>query len=276
MDLRNGKKLSIKSFAGRALVAIVNMLLFIDDFFRVRAGRRSFLDGGTLVSFPIATFDRFDILVDRTIPSILGQTHQNLEIIVVIDGSHPGLTTRLSEIHDPRVRVKHLKNRTNYPKSTIDRWMVAGWRPRNIGARMARGDWIYWISDDDVLLPTAVEDLLRLARSSEFESVSGAYLRGDREQELMLPSVGIDAVGVAVTGPPAWLTRIYVGRMKWNRHSWLKQWDRPSDYDLLKRMLRVGVRFGHTNSVVATQPAVAGTKLAGLKGALQANEGLDQ
>lgn len=274
--MQTGKKPSVRSFASRALVGSVSMLLFIDDFFRIRAGRRSFFAEGTFVSFPIATFNRFDILIDRTIPSILGQTHQNLEIIVVIDGSHPDQTKRLSEIHDPRVRIKRLRNRTTYPKTAIDRWMVAGWRPRNVGARMARGDWIYWISDDDVLLPTAVEDLLRLARSSEFESVSGAYLRGEREPELMLPGDGIDAVGVAVTGPPAWLTRIYVGRMKWNRHSWLKKWDRPSDYDLMKRMLRVGVRFSHTNTVVAIQPEVEGTELTGLKGALQANEGLDQ
>lgn len=275
MDSQNGKKPIARSFTTRALVGSMSALLLINDFLRVRIGRRSFFAEGTLVSFPIATFNRFDILVDRTIPSILGQTHQNLEIIVVIDGSHPDQTKRLSEILDSRVRVKHLKNRTKYPKSAIDRWMVAGWRPRNIGARLARGNWIYWISDDDVLLPTAVEDLLRLARSCEFESVSGAYLRGEREPELMLPSNGIDAVGVAVTGPPAWLTRIYVGRMKWNRHSWLKKWDRPSDYDLLKRMLRVGVRFSHTNSVVAIQPEVAGTELTGLKGALEANQSQD-
>jgi len=224
-----------------------------------------------MVSFPIATYSRIRILAERTIPSILNQTHTNLEVIVVADGTPENDLEPLRALNDPRVRVIRLKKRTKYPVDRVARWMVAGWKPRNVGSRKSRGSWIYWISDDDFLLPHAVETLLRVASDGALESVSGGYQLGLVDPVDVLPEAGIEALGFTVTGPPAWLSRSYVGRMRWNRASWRKAWNRPSDYDLIERMGTQRVRFGHTDVVVAVQPEVAGTGATGLKGSLAAN-----
>jgi len=244
-----------------------------EDSARILWGRRVWRGGDDLVSFPIATFSRIGILTERTIPSILGQTHTNLEVIVVADGTAESELAPLRALRDPRLRIIRLRKRTRYPADKVARWMVAGWKPRNVGSRKSRGNWIYWISDDDVLLPHAVETLLGIARNGSYESVSGAYQLGLIAPVDVLPEKGVEALGVKITGPPAWLSRSYVGRLRWNGASWRKAWNRPSDYDLIVRMKAQRIRFGHTDTVVGVQPEVAGTAQTGLKGSLAANSG---
>lgn len=252
------------------MVLIRSVFLGVEDFFRVSLGRLTWRGDSDLVSFPIATFNRVQILVERTVPSLLSQTHSNIEIVIVADGTPESELEGLRALDDPRVRIIRLRKRTKYPVDPVARWMVAGWKPRNVGSRTSRGGWVYWISDDDYLLPEAVETLLAVAQRGQYESVSGGYQEGTINPVMVLPTSGIEAVGFEITGPPAWLSRNYVGKMRWNPSSWRKSWDRPSDYDLMKRMQRQRVRFGHTNDIVAVQPEVAGTRKTGLKGSLEA------
>ena len=268
-----GKKLGLfhGSLVNKFMVTWSALQLALEDWVRISVGRLLWRKPNDLVSFPIATYDRAGILVNRTIPSILGQTYPNIEVIVVADGSSETELSRLRAIEDSRVKIFRLRKRTKYPTDTISRWMVAGWRPRNVGVRKSRGDWVYWISDDDVLLPHAVQELLALAKNGGYESVSGAFQQGTKEPKISLPSEGLHSVGFHVTGPPAWLSRRYIGKLRWNRHSWRKNWNRPSDYDLMKRMQARGVLFGHTEELVAIQPEVDGTGKTGLEGALAAS-----
>jgi len=249
--------------------ALHRVLLSALDARALSRGRRHWSDG-QLVSFPIATYDRIDILVERTIPSILGQTHSEVEIVVVLDGTPSDMAQKIDQLQDERIRVVPLKRRTRYPRTPEERWMVAGWRPRNRGVRKSRGQWVYWISDDDVLLPHAVADLLAHARAEEAESVSGGYQAGLKNPTPHYPGEGIEHFGVPISGPPAWICRSYVAKMRWNRLSWVKKHNRPSDYDLFERMVRRKVRFSSLQSIVAVQPEVEGTEHSGRKGAIQA------
>ncbi len=252
------------------MATIRSWFLRVEDHIRLSFGRQNWSGNSDLVSFPIATFNRISILAERTIPSLLSQSHSNIEVIIVADGTPESELVRLRALDDPRIRIIRLRRRTHYPANPVARWMVAGWKPRNVGSRAARGDWIYWISDDDFLLPEAVQTLLALAQRGHYESVSGGYQKGTIKPVQVLPASGVGAVGFEITGPPAWLSRNYVGRMRWNKASWRKAWDRPSDYDLMKRMQVHGVTFGHTDDIVAVQPEVEGTRKTGLWGSLEA------
>ena len=92
--------------------------------------------GGERVSVPIATYDRIDVLLQRTVPALLQQTHQDIEIIVVGDGTPRPLWSQVEAFAHPRVKTRRLKKRTRYPQDPLSLWMVAGWRARNLGARM--------------------------------------------------------------------------------------------------------------------------------------------
>lgn len=92
----------------------------------------------TKVSVIIPTFNRSE-LIGRAIKSVLAQTRQPNEIILVDDGSTDETRTL---IHQNFPMVKYFRQRNNGVSSA-----------RNAGIRMANGDWIAFLDSDDEWLP---------------------------------------------------------------------------------------------------------------------------
>lgn len=242
--------------------------LFVLDRVRLLAERRRFerlpSADRERVTVPIATYDRIEILQDRTIPALLGQSHTDVEVIVVGDGTPPELFARLRAIDDPRLRTVLLEERTPYPADLMERWMVAGWRPRNVGASLATGGWLLWMGDDDLMLPGGLETLLLCARKHpEADVVSAGFEVRTDPPRVDLPSTAETGLPFAIAGMPALLARAYTRAFRWSPHSHLRSIHRPSDYDLLIRMHGAGLRFASTDQVVAAVLPVAGTDSVG-------------
>ncbi|AEV82947.1 glycosyl transferase [Actinoplanes sp. SE50] len=108
------------------------------------------------VSVVIPTCNRPELAV-RAVRSALGQTHQNLEVIVVVDGPDEATVAALDEIGDSRLRVIVLPERGKAPNA------------RNTGARNARGRWTAMLDDDDEWLPAKIERQLALATAATSE-----------------------------------------------------------------------------------------------------------
>ncbi len=126
-----------------------------------------------LVSAVIPTRNRPE-LVRRAVRSVLNQTCERLEAVVVVDGPDPATLAVLRDLGDPRVRIIALEK------------SVGGSEARNIGVVAAAGQWIALLDDDDEWLPEKVSAQLLLATQelddlvvivSNFISSS---LRGDR------------------------------------------------------------------------------------------------
>jgi glycosyltransferase involved in cell wall biosynthesis len=96
--------------------------------------------GGALVTAVIPTRDRPE-LVARAVASVLAQTREDLEVLVVVDGPDPATVARLGAIGDGRLRVHALAARGG-PAAA-----------RNAGVLAARGEWIAFLDDDDEWLP---------------------------------------------------------------------------------------------------------------------------
>jgi glycosyltransferase involved in cell wall biosynthesis len=95
-----------------------------------------------LVSAIIATYNRAHIVCEA-IESILRQSYDNIELIVVDDGSTDNTQDKLRE-YDDRIRVVHQSN--SGP--------AAAW---NAGINASRGEIIAFLGSDDIWLPTFVE-----------------------------------------------------------------------------------------------------------------------
>jgi glycosyltransferase involved in cell wall biosynthesis len=107
----------------------------------------------SLVSVVIPTLHRPQLVL-RAIASVLNQTLRELELIVVVDGPDAQTAAAIRSLSDPRLQI--LVN----PKSMT----AAG--ARNIGAEIARGNWIAFLDDDDEWLPTKLERQIKLASAS--------------------------------------------------------------------------------------------------------------
>jgi len=88
--------------------------------------------------------------LERCVKSVVGQTYQELEIILVDDGSKDGsgkLCDKLAD-SDSRIKVVHQKNQG-----------LSG--ARNTGIRQATGEYVVFLdSDDEWLLSDGLEVLL--------------------------------------------------------------------------------------------------------------------
>ena len=78
--------------------------------------------------------------IERTIKSVLSQTYENLEIIIVDDESPDNSVQVCEQFTDPRIKIVHQKNR-GLPGS------------RNTGIRHASSEYIAFIDADDIWLP---------------------------------------------------------------------------------------------------------------------------
>ena len=146
------------------------------------AYERAYLDADPLVSVVIPTYDNHELLRERAIPSVLSQTHQNVEIVVVGDAAPEQARIAVESFGDPRITFFNLPYRGPYPAAPQARWLVAGVPPYNEAVRRARGLWIAPLDDDDAFRPHHIERLLAHVRDERLELAYGqicAHWPGD-------------------------------------------------------------------------------------------------
>ena len=91
------------------------------------------------ISMVVVSFNRGEVAC-RAVRSILDQEGVDLEVVVV-DASNDGTTCELiAAIGDPRLTV-------------VTAWNAGMNTNRNVGIELARGRWIGFLDDDDILLP---------------------------------------------------------------------------------------------------------------------------
>lgn len=202
-----------------------------------------------LISITIPTYDRGKLLVERTLPSIFRQTYENFEVIVAGDCCVDDTPEILASVKDPRFRFINLPKRTKYPDDTTLRWFVSGVAPSNYGIDVARGKWITYFDDDDIMAPDFLESLLEFAQSGDHEFVAGLC---EAEREGVLSVQGRQQESKPEFGCHCtWMYRSYLRFFKYNINSWRKSYNCPQDIDFQLRMKHAGVRMKSLDKVVS-------------------------
>ncbi|CDF80033.1 glycosyltransferase (GT2) [Formosa agariphila KMM 3901] len=101
-----------------------------------------------LVSIIIPTYNRAH-LIGETLDSVLAQTYQNWECIVVDDGSTDG-TDQLMEEYCTK------DSRFQYHLRPADR-LAGGNGARNYGFEVSKGDYVQWFDSDDLFVVDAIK-----------------------------------------------------------------------------------------------------------------------
>ena len=116
--------------------------------------------------------------LERCVESLLTQTYQNLEIILVDDGS-PDRCPAICDAYakkDVRIRVIHQKNAG-----------LSG--ARNAGINIAKGEYLAFVDSDDYIAPDFIQSLYTLLKETgcaiaqcKFAYVQGEALKNDENQ----------------------------------------------------------------------------------------------
>lgn len=101
-----------------------------------------------MIKFSVTIPAYKDRFLKETIDSILAQTYQNYEIVIVNDASPYNLDTIVNQYSDSRIR--YFKNEKNCgAKDVVDNW--------NICLSHATGDYLICMGDDDKLIPSCLQ-----------------------------------------------------------------------------------------------------------------------
>lgn len=130
-----------------------------------------------LVSVLISAFNEEKVII-RCINSVLSQTYQDLEILVVDDGSSDRTAAEVDRIADKRIRILKKEN-----SGLVD--------SLNLGIRCASGEFIARLDADDEASPLRIE-----AQVDSMESDPSLVLSGTWAFEIVENNVKVMAVPV--------------------------------------------------------------------------------
>jgi glycosyltransferase involved in cell wall biosynthesis len=160
---------------------------------------------GDLVSVVIPSYNRA-YCIGTTVDSTLAQTHGNLEVLIVDDGSSDGTREVIAERYRQEPRVRYI-NQSNAGVSAA----------RNHGLRLARGQYLALLDSDDIWLPWKIEAQLRCLEA--------------------FPTAGMIWTDMDAIGPDGeiqhqrYLTRMYSSYRKFTRDQLFRESRRLSSID---------------------------------------------
>jgi glycosyltransferase involved in cell wall biosynthesis len=108
-----------------------------------------------------------ELSIENTLQSVLHQTYQQFEIVVINDGSTDASVAKVEAFNDPRIRLIHKQN---------DGVSSA----RNRGICEAKYAWIAFLDADDLWMVNHLETIYQAIQKHPSESVfSNSYIRSD-------------------------------------------------------------------------------------------------
>ena len=120
--------------------------------------------------------------LSRCIESILSQANQEIEVILINDGSTDGSAELCDKLaySDKRVQVVHQEN-------------TGPGGARNTGINTAKGEYLMFVDGDDFLLPEAFANVLEVLEEDSPDVISGNYL-------VWTPEMGL----ISQSSKPSW------------------------------------------------------------------------
>lgn len=116
-------------------------------------------------------------LIKETISSVLVQTFADFELIVVDDGSTDNTAEVVKFFNDSRI-IYHYQNNSGLPA-----------KPRNTGARLAKGEYLAFLDHDDIWLPKKLErqiDVIKNNPKIGLISTNAFIMNGNEKTSLLL------------------------------------------------------------------------------------------
>ncbi|HEY1169848.1 MAG TPA: glycosyltransferase family A protein [Verrucomicrobiae bacterium] len=114
-----------------------------------------------LVSIIIATYNRSNVLA-IAIESVMAQTYQNWELLVIGDACTDDTAEVVTRFADPRIRFHNLGQNVGEQSG-----------PNNEGMRRAKGKYFAFLNHDDLWLPEHLEQAVAILEKSDADLVYG-------------------------------------------------------------------------------------------------------
>lgn len=131
-------------------------------------------DGHPLISIVMPIYNSNKNYLEKSIKSCLNQTYNNIELIIVEDGS---------EKDSEKLIKSFLDNRINYIKKLKNEKLP---RALNSGFSVSKGQYLTWTSDDNIYAENAIEIMYNFLKNNpEYDFVYANYYLIDEMDEII-------------------------------------------------------------------------------------------
>ncbi|QVQ29622.1 glycosyltransferase family 2 protein [Achromobacter deleyi] len=134
-------------------------------------------NGGALVSVIICAYNAAPF-IDAALRSVLNQNYPNVEIISIDDGSQDHTFQQMRQLasENPRITAHRFPNNGAYAS-------------RNIGLRLAKGEFITFLDADDIMLPHRISAQLAALEHSGAAATVSRLIRISEDGRLAAPRI---------------------------------------------------------------------------------------
>lgn len=148
-----------------------------------------------LVSCVVPSYNRAHLLKEA-IESTLCQTYPNWEMIIVDDRSTDNTAEMVAAYQEKDPRIKYYLNKEKGVSSA-----------RNLGIKMAQGNYIAFLDDDDLNLPHRFESQLKAMLKSGSGFLVSGYQCRDREANKIRVKVKLELKQICSGFPSRWMIK---------------------------------------------------------------------
>ena len=188
------------------------------------------------VTVVIITRNRKKLLKDA-IQSVLDQTHEDFELLIIDDGSEDNTSRMVKNFSDPRIRLIRLTP-SGIPHA------------RNLGVKEAAGDYIVIMDDDDVMLPNRIKDHLN-ALDEEASGSYGGWIDITHDDNLEFnPGKPHGFSQMLFSGKVLLHPAMMVKRSILEQFPYDESFKFGTDYVMNLEIAQAGFRFSHTGSYI--------------------------
>lgn len=120
-----------------------------------------------LVSIIIPAYN-VEQYLDECLETVINQSYKNIEIILINDGSTDNTDQICTEWEKRDLRIKYIKKENEGLGAT-----------RNRGIDIAKGNYIFFLDSDDWIELNAIEELIKIAKSTNADVVAANYFEVD-------------------------------------------------------------------------------------------------
>lgn len=189
-----------------------------------------------LLSVVIITRNRANLLSDA-VRSTLNQSYDNFELIIIDDGSSDNTVSTIKAFSDVRIRL-YSTEPSGIPKS------------RNLGVKMAQGEYVVIMDDDDLMLPNRLQEHIDSLTPNSSGSYGGWIDQDSKMEHEYFPGAphGYSEIlfgGKVMLHPASMIKREVLLEFPYDEN-----YSFGTDYVMNLEIARAGHRFSHTGTYI--------------------------
>lgn len=136
------------------------------------------------ITIVITTYNRAHLIIDRSLYSALHQDFNDYEVLVVDHGSTDNTAEVIRSYHDAGYY------RLRYHKMPVNTGCVT--EARNLGAKLARGKYIVFLDDDNMLYPQYLSEVVPVIEREAVQAVGTGRMIRYKDHEDYAPPYNSD------------------------------------------------------------------------------------